>query len=61
MVLENTKPSSKGGLKIDLQNPESVSYWAQVFGLDELDLMMAVRTAGRRPQDVALLLRKPWR
>ncbi|WP_408906324.1 DUF3606 domain-containing protein [Muricoccus nepalensis] len=50
-----------GGARIDLQDPESVRYWAEVFGLDEIDLMMAVLTAGRRPQDVALLLRRPWR
>ncbi|TPG46432.1 DUF3606 domain-containing protein [Roseomonas nepalensis] len=61
MVLEKAMALPAGGARIDLQDPESVRYWAEVFGLDEIDLMMAVLTAGRRPQDVALLLRRPWR
>ncbi|WP_426955568.1 DUF3606 domain-containing protein [Muricoccus radiodurans] len=44
--------------RIDLHDPVSVRRWANAFRLSELDLAVAVQTAGPKPSAVAYLLRR---
>ncbi|WP_426954155.1 DUF3606 domain-containing protein [Muricoccus radiodurans] len=58
MLLDKPESARIDDQRIDLRDPYSVRHWSRAFGLSELDLAIAVQTAGPRPGAVAFLLKR---
>lgn len=54
------KTDERFEVRIRLDDPHEVHHWAKVFGVTSLDISIAIRAVGPKPEDVALALGKPW-
>lgn len=57
--LESLPPEALARQPIDINQEDSVSYWASALGCSEFDLRMAVAQVGPAARDVGNQLGKP--